>query len=50
MKQENFAPEDHFYPHVLNGQLHPMVRSFLNIDTKKIAACYGHFFLFFHPS
>ena len=46
MKPENFAAEDHFYPHILNGQLHPMIRSFLDIDTKKIAACYCHFFCF----
>ena len=44
-KKENFAAEDHFYPYVLNCELHPTFCLFLDvaIGTKRIVACYCRF-------
>lgn len=38
----SFEPEDHFYPRVLNAQMHPLVRYFLGLDNERIAARYCH--------
>jgi hypothetical protein len=40
-----FEPEEHFYPKVLNAQLHPLVRFFLNLSNEQIIQRYCHF----HP-
>jgi len=37
-----FEPEKHFYPRVLNAQLHPLVRSFLTLGNDRIAERYVH--------
>ena len=37
-----FEPENHFYPRVLNAQIHPLVRFFLGMDNARIAARYSH--------
>ncbi len=38
----SFEPERHFYPRVLNAQIHPLVRYFLGLDNERIAARYAH--------
>ncbi|MCB9596164.1 MAG: hypothetical protein H6719_25805 [Sandaracinaceae bacterium] len=38
----SFEPEEHFYPRVLNAQIHPLVRYFLGLDNERIAARYAH--------
>lgn len=38
----NFQPEKHFYPRVLNAQLHPMVQMFMKMGNKRIAQRYCH--------
>ncbi len=38
----DFEPSEHFYPRVLNAQLHPLVRHFLNLGPKRIAERYAH--------
>ncbi|MFK7986764.1 MAG: hypothetical protein AB8I08_12125 [Sandaracinaceae bacterium] len=37
-----FEPENHYYPRVLNAQIHPLVRFFLGMDNARIAARYCH--------
>ena len=37
-----FEAENHFYPRVLNAQLHPLVSSFFNLGNKRIVARYTH--------
>ncbi len=37
-----FEPENHFYPRVLNAQIHPLVRFFLGMNNERIAARYCH--------
>jgi len=37
-----FEPEEHFYPRVLNAQIHPLVRFFMGLDNERIAARYCH--------
>ena len=38
----DFEPEQHFYPRVLNAQLHPLVKSFLTLGNERIAERYVH--------
>lgn len=42
VKPGSFEPELHFYPRVLNAQIHPLVRSFLNLGNERIAKRYTH--------
>ena len=37
-----FEPEKHYYPKVLNAQIHPMVSSFLNLGNERILNRYCH--------
>ncbi len=37
-----FEPERHFYPRVLNAQIHPLVRYFMSLDNARIARRYCH--------
>ncbi len=38
----SFAPERHFYPRVLNAQIHSMVRFFLSLSNERIVSRYVH--------
>ena len=38
----DFEPERHFYPRVLNAQIHPLVRHFFQLGTDRIAERYAH--------
>ncbi|NVB41672.1 hypothetical protein G6O69_27790 [Pseudenhygromyxa sp. WMMC2535] len=38
----SFEPERHFYPRVLNAQLHPLVRYFLALSNERIVSRYCH--------
>ena len=38
----SFESERHFYPRVLNAQIHPMVRFFLNLSPERIVKRYVH--------
>ena len=38
----DFEPEQHFYPRVLNAQIHPLVQSFLTLGNERIIARYTH--------
>ncbi len=38
----SFESERHFYPRVLNAQLHPLVRFFLNLSNERIVSRYCH--------
>ena len=42
----DFEPTRHFYPRVLNAQLHPLVRHFLKLGPARVAERYAHL----HPS
>ena len=37
-----FEPEHHFYPRVLNAQIHPLVQSFFTLGNERIIARYTH--------
>lgn len=37
-----FEPSNHFYPRVLNAQIHPLVRFFLSLGNERIAKRYCH--------
>lgn len=39
---EHFEPEKHFYPRVLNAQIHPMVSYFFSLGNERIVARYMH--------
>ncbi|KAI8352745.1 hypothetical protein B0O80DRAFT_82406 [Mortierella sp. GBAus27b] len=39
---EHFESEKHFYPRVLNAQIHPMVSYFFSLDNERIIARYMH--------
>lgn len=41
-KSSDFESENHFYPKVLNSQLHPLVAYFYNLDNVRIAQRYCH--------
>lgn len=38
----SFEPERHFYPRVLNAQIHPLVRYFVGLGNERIASRYCH--------
>lgn len=38
----SFEPDQHFYPRVLNAQLHPLIKYFLNLGNERIAERYCH--------
>jgi len=38
----SFEPDRHFYPRVLNAQLHPLVQDFLSLDHDRIISRYVH--------
>lgn len=38
----SFEPDRHFYPKVLNAQIHPLVRYFMSLDNARIARRYCH--------
>ncbi|KAG0171865.1 hypothetical protein DFQ28_000200 [Apophysomyces sp. BC1034] len=40
--QGEFEPERHFYPRVLNAQIHPLVQSFFTLGNDRIIARYTH--------
>lgn len=42
IKPESFEAEEHFYPKVLNSQLHPMVSHFFNLNHDRIISRYSH--------
>lgn len=42
VKQGTFEPTEHFYPRVLNAQIHPLVRSFLYLGNERIQKRYCH--------
>ncbi|KAI8602667.1 hypothetical protein EDD21DRAFT_303400 [Dissophora ornata] len=39
---DHFEPEKHFYPRVLNAQIHPMVGYFFSLGNERIIARYMH--------
>ncbi len=39
---DSFTTVDHFYPRVLNAQIHPLVQHFLNLGNERIAERYSH--------
>ncbi|ORX96445.1 hypothetical protein K493DRAFT_314502 [Basidiobolus meristosporus CBS 931.73] len=42
VQQGEFEPEQHFYPRVLNAQIHPLVASFFTLGNERIIARYAH--------
>ncbi|KAI8377702.1 uncharacterized protein BYT42DRAFT_497281 [Radiomyces spectabilis] len=42
VSQGEFEPEQHFYPRVLNAQIHPLVQSFFTLGNERIIARYTH--------
>jgi len=42
VKPGEFDPQKHFYERVLNAQIHPLVRFFLNLGNERIAERYCH--------
>merc|ERR1712151_876828 len=38
----SFEPSEHFYPRVLNAQIHPLVRAFLNLGNERIGKRFCH--------
>lgn len=40
--QGDFESEQHFYPRVLNAQIHPLVQSFFTLGNERIIARYTH--------
>lgn len=38
----SFEAENHYYPRVLNAQIHPLVAFFLNLDPERIQSRYRH--------
>jgi hypothetical protein len=42
VKEGEFEPEQHFYPRVLNAQIHPLVQSFFSLGNDRIIARYTH--------
>lgn len=38
----SFEPENHFYPEVLNADLHPILKSFFNMSREQLTARYIH--------
>ncbi|KAI9257617.1 hypothetical protein BY458DRAFT_460856 [Sporodiniella umbellata] len=42
LEQGEFESEQHFYPRVLNAQIHPLVQSFFTLGNERIIARYTH--------
>lgn len=42
ISQGAFEPDQHFYPRVLNAQIHPLVQAFFSLDNDRIIARYTH--------
>lgn len=42
ISQGEFEPEQHFYPRVLNAQIHPLIQSFFTLGNERIIARYTH--------
>ncbi|KAI8337923.1 hypothetical protein BC941DRAFT_352162 [Chlamydoabsidia padenii] len=42
VSQGEFVSEEHFYPRVLNAQIHPLVQAFFSLDNDRIIARYCH--------
>jgi len=42
VKPGEFDPENHFYPRVINAQIHPMAASFMSLGNERIAIRYCH--------
>lgn len=42
INQGEFEPEQHFYPRVLNAQIHPLIQSFFSLGNDRIIARYTH--------
>lgn len=42
VSQGEFEPEQHFYPRVLNAQIHPLIQSFFTLGNDRIVARYTH--------
>jgi len=42
IKPNTFEPSNHFYPRVLNAQIHPIVNSFMNLGNDRIVQRYCH--------
>ncbi|KAI8638067.1 hypothetical protein BD408DRAFT_374073 [Parasitella parasitica] len=42
LSQGEFEPEQHFYPRVLNAQIHPLIQSFFTLGNDRIIARYTH--------
>lgn len=41
-RAQSFEPPNHYYPRVLNAQLHPLVHAFLRLGNERIVARYLH--------
>jgi len=42
VKPNDFDPENHYYPRVINAQIHPMVSWFMSLGNERIAIRYCH--------
>lgn len=42
VKPNEFDPENHYYPRVINAQIHPMVSWFMSLGNERIAIRYCH--------
>lgn len=42
IQEGEFESEQHFYPRVLNAQIHPLVQSFFSLGNERIIARYTH--------
>ena len=42
MEPDQFEPEMHYYPRVLNAQVHPLVAAFMKLGNERIIARYLH--------
>ena len=42
LRAGDFEPDEHFYPRVLNAQLHPLVRHFMTLGVERVAERYAH--------
>ena len=45
----NFETEEHFYPRVLNAQIHPLIRNLMDMGNERIASRYCHLHLEVSP-
>lgn len=42
VKPDSFHSEKHFYPRVLNAQIHPLVQSFFSLGNERILTRFAH--------